>query len=107
MNFDINTVISDMLQVIKDTVKTHWKDIKETATSYAETKKERLDLLASLRISNEIEEAFFVKRLKEEKKILESELLSLKIMSKAIAQKAANAAFEVLEKAINAVIHLP
>ena len=53
------------------------------------------------------ENEFFVKRLADEKKILESELHALAVISKSMAQKAANAAIDVLEnavfKAINAI----
>ena len=104
MEFDISAVATEMLSVVKDTVKENWKHVKGTATSYINNKKDRLELLASLRLMNEIEEEFFLKRLNDEKKILESELLSLKILSKAIAQKAANAAFDVFNKFIDSAI---
>ena len=104
MEIDINALAAEMLSVVKDTVKDNWKHVKGTATGYINNKKDRLELLASLRLNNEIEEEFFLKRLNYEKKILESELLSLKILTKAIAQKAANAAFDVFNKFIESLI---
>jgi hypothetical protein len=47
-----------------------------------------------------------VKRLKDEKKILESELHSIAIVSKSIAQKAANAAIEVLQNTVSKMIRI-
>ncbi len=106
MNFDINEIVPQMVNVIKDTVKKDWKEVKGNATNFLHARKDRLDLLASMRLQNEIEQEFFLKRLNDEKKIFESELLSLKIVSLAIAQKAANAAFDVLNKAIESALKI-
>jgi hypothetical protein len=106
MSFDLNEVIKDMIDAVKATVQAKWKNVKDPATSYIESRKDRLEFLASARLNNEIDEDFFQKRLKDEKKILESELLSLKIVSTAIAQKAANAALEVLSKAIRTALNI-
>jgi hypothetical protein len=106
MNFDINQVIAGMLGAIKDTVKVNWHEVKDIATTYIENKKNRLELLAALRLNDEIDQEFFEKRMKDEEKIMESELLSLKIVSTAIAQKAANAAIEVLSSSIDAALKI-
>ena len=105
MAFNINEVVAEMISAIKSSVKNDWKLIKDTANDFLDSKKERLELLASLRIQNEINEEFFLKRLKDEKKILESELHAMAVITKAAAERAANAAFEVLGNAINAAIH--
>lgn len=104
MSFDINSVATGMLSVIKDTVETNWKNIQETATAYIQNKKARLEQLAQMRLNNEIDEEFFQRRLGDEKKILQSELLSLKIISLAIAQKAANEAMDLLGKTVHAAL---
>jgi 2-phospho-L-lactate guanylyltransferase (CobY/MobA/RfbA family) len=104
MKFDIDEVLSQMLSAIQTEVKDNWGLIKGNANTYLQTRKSRLELLGSLRLANEIKEEFFLKRLKDEKKILESELHSIAIVSKAIAQKAANAAIEVLQDAVSKLI---
>jgi len=106
MKFDIDETLANMLKAIKAVVKDNWSMVKDNANTYLQDRRLRLELLASLRISGEIEDTFFRKRLKDEKKILESELHSIAIMSKAIAQKAANAALDVLDKAIGRILQL-
>lgn len=106
MTFDIDETLAQMLKAIKDVVKDNWKLVKENANTYLQTRRSRLELLASLRLTNEIKEEFFRKRMKDEQKILESELHSIAIMTKAIAQKAANAALDTLENAINLALKI-
>ena len=106
MKFDIDETLADMLKAIKVVVKDNWKNVKDNANIYLQDRRNRIELLASLRLDKEIKEEFFQKRLKDEQKILESELHSIAIMSKAIAQKAANAAFDVLDKAISTALKL-
>jgi NAD+--asparagine ADP-ribosyltransferase len=106
MKFDIDETLANMLKAIKAVVKDNWNMVKDNANTYLQDRRLRLELLASLRLTGEIEEEFFKKRLKDEKKILESELHSVAIMSKSIAQKAANAALDVMEKAISTALKL-
>jgi hypothetical protein len=106
MAFDINEVVAEMVGAVKTTVKDDWQLVKETAGTFLQTRKDRLELLASLRLNNEISQKFFLKRLEDEKKILESELHAVAIITKAMAQRAANAAIDVLSKAVSTVIGL-
>ncbi|HKZ68039.1 MAG TPA: hypothetical protein VJ111_16845 [Chitinophagaceae bacterium] len=106
MAFDINEVVAEMVGAVKATVKDDWKLVRETAGTFLQTRKDRLELLASLRLNNEISQKFFLKRLEDEKKILESELHAVAILTKATAQRAANAAIDVLSKAVSKVILL-
>ena len=106
MAFDINEVVAEMVGAVKRTVKDDWQLVKETAGTFLQTRKDRLELLASLRLNNEISQKFFLKRLEDEKKILESELHAVSIITKAMAQRAANAAIDVLSKAVSTVIGL-
>ncbi|MBU1013360.1 MAG: hypothetical protein KKG99_10160 [Bacteroidetes bacterium] len=104
MNFDINKVLADMLAAMKGTVSDHWSEVKDTANQFLQRDKDRLELLAELRITGDLNQEKFESRLQDEKLILEAELNALAVISKAIAQKAANAAFDVLQKAVNAAI---
>ncbi|MCK5170787.1 MAG: hypothetical protein KAQ75_12995 [Bacteroidales bacterium] len=104
MDFDINEVLSDMLSAIKGTVEDNWDEVKSTASQFLQRKKERLELLAELRIAGELSQEKFESRLKDEKLIVEAELHAIAVISKAIAQKAANAAMDILVKAVTAVI---
>ncbi len=106
MALDMNEVVAQMLGAIKTTVKDDWKLVKDSAGSFLQSRKDRLELLASLRVNNEISKKFFLKRMEDEKKILESELHAVAILTKAMAQRAANAAIGVLGKAIDKLIPL-
>jgi len=106
MSFDIDEIVAQMLAAVKGVVKDNWNLIKNSASEYFQDHKSRLELLASLKINNEISNDFFQKRLADEEKILESELHSIAIVTKAMAQKAANAAIDILEKAITSAIGL-
>jgi hypothetical protein len=105
MNFDINEVLANMLSAIKETVDDNWDEVKNTANQFLQRKKERLELLAELRISNELSQEKFESRLADEKLITEAELHAIAVISKAIAQKATNAAMDVLEKAVKIAIN--
>jgi hypothetical protein len=104
MAFDINEIVAQMLSAVKASVKDDWKMVKETAGTFLQTRKDRLELLASLRLNKEISEKFFLKRMEDEKKIFESELHAVAILTKAAAQRAANAALDVLGKAVMALV---
>lgn len=104
MNFDINTVISDMALAIKGEVGENWDKVKTTANQFLQNKKERFALLAELRISGDLSPEKFKSRLNDEKLVAEAEFNALAVISKAIAQNAANAAIGVLEKAVKAAI---
>jgi hypothetical protein len=104
MNFDINKILADMLSAIKGTVEDNWDEVKTTANQFLQRKKERLELLAELRINNELSQEKFESRLADEKLIVEAELNAIAVISKAIAQKAANAAMDILLKAVKVAI---
>ena len=104
MSFDINEVVANMVDTIKTTVADNWPLVKETANDFLQDRKSRLELLASLRLQSQISDEFFLQRLQDEKDILTSELHSIAIITKAIAQKAANAAIDVLQNAVSSFI---
>ena len=62
MAFDINEVVAHMLGAVKTTVKDDWKLVKESAGAFLQTRKDRLELLASLRLNNEISQKFFFEK---------------------------------------------
>lgn len=104
MDFDINEVLADMLSAIKGTVEDNWDDVKSTAVQFLDRRKDRLELLAELRITGELSQEKFESRLADEKLIFEAELHAVAVISKAIAQKAINAAIDVLEGAVKTAI---
>lgn len=106
MYIDINELLANMLDAIKITVKDDWSVVKEAANSFVQTKKNRLELLVSLRLSGEISDEFFSCRIIDEKEILASELHSIAILNKVLAQNAANAAIKVIESATESALDI-
>lgn len=106
MTLEINEILANMLNAMKISAKDDWSIVKKSANTFIQSKKDRLELLAILRISGEISEDFFVKRLEDEKEILASELHSIAIVNKILAQNAANAAFKVLEDVVNTALKI-
>lgn len=104
MNIDINEVLANMLNAMKGTVKDDWNVVKKSANNFIQSKKDRLELLANMRLIGAIDNDFFEKRLIDEKEILVSELHSIAIVNKVMAQNAANAAFKVLEDVITTAL---
>lgn len=106
MNFDINEVLAQMLSAMKGTIKEDWNVVKETANKFLQSKKDRLELLASMRLSGEIDNDFFLNRLADEKEIMISELHAIAIVNKVLAQNAANAAIKILQDAVTTLIKI-
>lgn len=104
MKFDINEVIAQMSGAVKDTVSENWSDAKSATSQFLTNRKERLALIAELRLTGDLTQEKFESRLNDEKLILEAELHAVAVITKAIAQKAANAAIDVLTKAVSTVL---
>jgi hypothetical protein len=106
MKFDINEVIAEMSVAVKDVIGENWNEVLAVTNQFLQNRKERLELLAELRISGDISKKRFESRLKDETLIAEAEFHAIAVISKAIAQKAANAAMEVLENAVKTAINI-
>lgn len=100
MSFDIDKVINDMAKAIKDEVKINVGDIKEYADKILENEKQSLEELGQARVSGEIDDEVFEREVEREKKVVEAELMTIRIMNKALAQKAVNAAIDIFVKAV-------
>ena len=104
MNFDINEVLSQMASAVKDVVADNWSEAKSVVNQFLQNRKERLELLAQLRMSGDLTQKRFESRLEDEKLIAEAEFHAVAVISKATAQEAANAAIKVLTDAVNVAI---
>lgn len=100
MAFDIDETLAGMLAAIRASVADDWSLVRETAADFLDSRKARLDLLADMRLQGEVDDAFVRARLDDERIVLESELHAISILTKAAAQRAANAAVDVLMEAI-------
>lgn len=104
MNFDINEVLFQMAGAIKANVAENWEEVKNPTNAFLQSRKDRLALLADLLIQKEISQARFDSRMEDEKLITEAQLHAIAVISKAIAQKAANAAIDIFQKAVKVAL---
>ena len=104
MSFDINATLADMLSAVKDSVEDDWDEIEGFAKTVLENEKEMLADLAEQRLRGEITEDELESELDDEKDTVEAEMQAIQVMTKAMAQKAANAAMDVMINAIKAAL---
>lgn len=104
MSFDIDAVLRDMLSAMKESVDADWDDVKGYAKQVLENEKEALSELAEQRLRGEITEEELKSELEDEKDTVKAEMKAIQVMNKAMAQRAANAAIDVLFNAIKAAI---
>lgn len=104
MSFNIDQVLKDMTSAIAGTVKEGADDIKGAVKEILDAEKESLRELGEARLKNEIDDTVFNRELEREKKVVEAELLTIQIMTKALAQKAVNEALDIFVKAVKAAV---
>ena len=104
INIDIEAVATDMLSAMKGALSKNWSKVESIAGQFIQSRKKRLELLAELYLSGDITPQKFKSRLEDEKTVLTTEVEALKVVSKALAQKAANSAFDVMTNAVKMAI---
>ena len=104
MGFNINQVMEDMANAMANTVKDGIGDIGDSAKNILDSEKEALKELGEARLRGEIDDAAFEREIEREKKVVEAELLTVQIMTKAMAQKAVNAAIDIFVGAVKAAL---
>ena len=104
MSFDIDQVLKDMTGAITDTVKEGVGDINSAVKEILDAEKESLQDLGEARLQKEIDDIVFNREIEREKKVVEAELLTIEIMTKASAQKAVNAALDVFVNALKVAV---
>lgn len=105
MKFSLEQTLKDMLDAMQGELRKDWPKVRAVMEQFLERRKQRLKLLVDSHLKGEITQAQFEDRLNTvEKMHLEAEIHALKVVSKAMAQKAANAAIEVLEKVVRLAV---
>ena len=104
MSFDIETALNDMIAAVNNSVDADRGDVKGYAKQVLENEKDALKDLAEQRLRGELTEEELKSELEDEKDTVEAEFKAVQVMTKAMAQKAANAAIDVIFKAIKAAI---
>ena len=106
MKFDFESTVKSMLSAVKNSAGEDIKEVQETARQFFEMNKARLGKLAQYRLTGKIDQADFESRMEDEKKMLEAQFNTLSIITKVMAQNAANAAIDVLNTAVNAALRI-
>jgi hypothetical protein len=106
MSFDINETLAAMVAAIKPNVNEYWGEVKSTVIQFMQNRKERLALLARLYSDRKLDDADLEEYLEDEKKLLQAELHAVAAITKAMAERAANAALDVLYTAIRAALRI-
>ena len=104
MSFNIDTTLEDMAAAVKAIVVKDRNKIKGYAKQIFDEEKQTLNQIALLRLSGQITDEEFQSEIEDEKDTVRAQLLALKVLNKATAQKAANAALNVLYKAVIAAL---
>ncbi|ALP53336.1 hypothetical protein Tel_09315 [Candidatus Tenderia electrophaga] len=101
---DIEKILRDMAQAANNAVKDDVGEITEYAKQIIDNEKQSLEELGKARLRGEIDDAIFDSEVERQKKVVEVEMLTIQIMTKAAAQKAVNAALDTFKRAIKALV---
>jgi hypothetical protein len=104
MSFDIDATIKDMGSAAVAVLAGEGPKLKACISKALEDEKEALKAIADARIAGEITAAEMKDQIADEGEALKAALLVCKVKGKVAAQKAANAALKVLEKAVRAAL---
>ncbi len=104
MSVNVNSLISDMIGAAGKEAQSEGANVLGYIQTVFENERETLKALSDARLAGEINDAEFNQELEREKFVLEGELLTARIMSKAGIQRAVNAAMGVLQKTIQSVL---
>ncbi|MFA6836764.1 MAG: hypothetical protein WCR04_10240, partial [Fibrobacteraceae bacterium] len=92
MSVDVDSLISNVIGAAGNVAQNEGSKALSYIQRLFENEKETLKGLCDARLAGEINDAVFDQELDREKSVLEGELLTARIMSKAGIQKAVNAA---------------
>jgi len=104
MSVNVDSLITDMIGAAGNVAQSEGKNVLSYIQKVFEGERESLKALCDARLADQIDDAEFNQELDREKSVLEGELLTARIMTKAGTQKAVNAAMGVLQKTIQSVL---
>jgi len=104
MSFNFNQILDEMIAAIAGVITDEWPKVEACVKKALTEEEAALKEIAEARIAGDIDDADLKSQLEDEKVALEAALLVCQIKTKVMAQKAANAAIDVLNVAIGAAI---
>ena len=100
MSLDIGNVFKEMASSAGETLQEEGAGLGNDFLDVLDNNKDTLSELIDARVNGDIDEEEFATEMEREKLVLEAEMLTLEIASKAAIQKAMNAAMDTLSGAI-------
>jgi hypothetical protein len=104
MAFDLDKTLGDMLGAAGGVITGEWPKVKACVQKALQDERDALEAIAQGRLNGEIDDDEMKSELDDEKDTLRAALLACQVQSRAVAQKAANAAIETLQAAIEAAL---
>jgi hypothetical protein len=104
MDFDIKTVLGDMLAAISGVVSSEFPKVRECVKKALAEETDFLEELAKARLDGEIDDDILEQQLRDEKATLSASLLVCQVLTKKMAQDSANAAIDVFNAAVKTAL---
>ncbi len=104
MPFDLDQTVRAMVSAAVSALGKESKKVKAAAREVLEDQRQALKDIAAARLANEIDDAELEVQLGDEQLAFQAGLSMVRALGKASIQKAANAAFDVLARAIREAI---
>lgn len=105
MNFDFEATFKQMIDAAQGAINENMDGAKTVGEQFLNTRKDAVKRYAEQRLANEIDDDDLKELLADELKILHMEKNAGIAIGKATAQKAINAALQVLETAVRAALN--
>jgi hypothetical protein len=102
--FDLDLTLKDMAAAAAGVFEKESKKVGKAARVVLQDRREAVEAIAAARLALEIDDEELKIQLADEKLAFQTGMLMVKALTKASIQKAANAAFAVLTKAIKAAL---
>lgn len=100
MAFDLERTLEEMADAARRALSRDAREAKAAAENVLDDQREALEAIARARLAGEIDDEQMEEQLRDEKLAFQAGLSLVRAAGKAAVQKAANAAFAVLAKAI-------
>lgn len=104
MSFDFEATFKSMVNAAQAELLEDTEQIRNQMKQILEDEKDRLKLIAAIKLDPTATDAEFDAALENEKDVLNNAALALEIQVQAMAQKAINAAINALNSALNAAL---
>lgn len=104
MSIDLQELFGSMVAAASDELADIGEDVSNELKQILENEKESLEMLKDAILSGDIALSEFDEEVDREKQVVKAELLTVKIMLEAAAERAINAAFEVFTDAVKALL---